>query len=345
MIRYIDDLNVDVLDIKELNELRKQKHAFIRNKKNYYLRKKLVEKTTVFFDWYIAYCKNEIGTKIYKDKQLIECILRATFKTKNQWKEYLLKSLYLSCKYVEYLRDKVSTKNISAFEHTLIDLEIDLEWLITHFEVQYKKSTSKLSLNSGRRRNLSPTDIYSAARTLFHVEELTKIEDLYLRDLKPNVMFQIRQLLEVFGRELIGYHSIEDKDGNPIKKFTQISWGFIKEEVKKTNSRIQFPFDVNIILLINKWSNSFVHTTYLYSSYVQFFVLKTIGILFASKTKGIQTYTGKVVQKFNCADIKISQYNSLKTDFENYLSSRMSDITVTVQWMETDKVVAYIISE
>ncbi len=218
-----------------------------------------------------------------------------------------------------------------------------MEWLIAHFEVQYKKSTTKLSLNSGRRRNLSPTDIYSAARTLFYIEELTKIEDLYLRDLKPNVMFQIRQLLEVFGRELIGYYSIVDKDDNPVKKFTQIAWDFIKDEVKKPNPRITFPFDVHIILQINKWSNSFVHSTYLYSSYIQFFVLKTIGLLFSSTTNGIQIYTGKKIRKFDCADIKITNYNSLKTDFENYLKSRMPDIKV--EWMETNEVGAYIINE
>jgi len=77
--------------------------------------------------------------------------------------------------------------------------------------------------------------------------------------------------------------------------------------------------------------------------HIQFFVLKTIGLLFASKTKGIKIYTGKTIRKFDCADIKITNYNSLKTDFENYLTSRMPDISV--EWMETKKVGAYIINE
>jgi hypothetical protein len=85
-----------------------------------------------------------------------------------------------------------------------------------------------------------------------------------------------------------------------------------------------------------------VHSTYLYSSYVQFFALKTIGVLFASKTKGIKIYTGRSLRKFDCADIKITDYNSLKTDFENTLTSRMPGIVI--DWMNVDKVGAYIIS-
>lgn len=94
---------------------------------------------------------------------------------------------------------------------------------------------------------------------------------------------------------------------------------------------------------INNWSNSFVHTTYIYSSYIQFYALKTINVLFSSKSKSIKIYTGKNIRKFDCADIKITNYNSLKTDFENSLKSRMPDIVV--DWMKTEKVGAYIISE
>ncbi len=125
MIRHIDDMNIDVLDIKELNELRTQQHIYSKDKKNYYQKKKLLNKTNSFFDWYISYCKKELKNKKYKEKQLSECVLRQTFKTENQWKEYLLKSLYLSCEYVEYLKSVVSIKNIDAFKHTLTGLEID----------------------------------------------------------------------------------------------------------------------------------------------------------------------------------------------------------------------------
>lgn len=343
MIKYVEDIDNNILDIPELKQLRQDQHLFNTNRADFALKKNYFESTIAFFDWYIDYCSKILKGKTYADKQISECVFRPAFKSENQWKEYLLKSIYISKEYVEYLKTKTTETNIHKYNHTITGLKIDLELLIASFEVQYKKTTDKIFLNSGRRKNLSPTDIYSAARTLFFIEEFDNIEDLYLRDLKPVVMFQIRQLLEIFGKNLLGYYSINDKNGNSVKKFTQIAWDFIKEEIKKPDPRIEFPFDIHMILSINSWSNSFVHTTYLYSSYIQFFALKTINVLFASKTKGIKIYTGRILSKFDCTDIKIKSYNSLKTDFENTLKSRLPDIVV--DWLETDKVGAYIISE
>jgi len=343
MIKYIEDISNNILDIPELKQLRDSQHSFSRNKTDIILKTKYYESVIAFFDWYIGYTSKILKGKTFADKQICECVFRPTFKSENQWKEYIIKSIYISKEYVEYLKTKITETNIHKYEHTITGLEIDLEWLIASYEVQYKKTTDKISLNSGRRKNLSPTDIYSAARTLFFIEEFDNIEDLYLRDLKPAVMFQIRQLLEMFGKNLLGYYSISDKDGNGVKKFTQIAWDFIKTEIKKPNSRIEFPFDIHMILSINNWSNSFVHTTYLYNSYMQFFALKTINVLFYSKSKGIKIYTGLSIRKFDCADIKIKDYNSLKTDFENTLKSRLPDIIV--DWLDTDNVGAYIINE
>lgn len=343
MIKYIPDLDNNVLEIKELNKLRNSQHKFDQNRTDIVLRKEYFDNTVLFFDWYINYCNVILNGKTFKEKQIAEYIFRENFKSERQLKLWFLKSIYISKQYVEYLNSKVLEKDIHKYSHSLSSLETDLEWLIASFEVRCKKTVTKISLNSGRRKNLSPTDIYSAARTLFYIEEFDNIEDLYLRDLKPAVMFQIRQLLEIFGKNIIGYYSILDKDGNSVKKFTQIAWDFIKEEIKKSDSKIEFPFDVHMILAINNWTNSFVHTTHIHSSYIQFFALKTINVLFHSKAKGIKIYTGKIQNKFDCADIKISNYNQLKIEFENYLQNRMSDITV--EWMETKYVGAYIISE
>jgi hypothetical protein len=343
MIKYVKQIDNYILDIPELKQLRNDENSFSKNKTNIAIKKQYNQSTIAFFDWYINYCSSILNGRTYVDKQICECIFRSSFKSENQWKEYLLKSIYISKEYVEYLKTKITAINIHKYDHTITTLEIDLEWLIASFEVQYKKTTSKISLNSGRRKIMSPRDIYSAAKTLFFIEEFDNIEDLYLRDLKPAVMFQIRQLLEVFSKNLIGYYTIVDKDGYTVKKFTQIAWDFIKEENKNPNPRIEFPFDIHMILLINTWAQSFVHTTYIFNSYIQFFAIKTIRVLFYSKSKGIKIYTGRIQSKFDISEIKITNYNSLKIDFENYLKGRMPDILV--EWMEVDQIGAYIISE
>src|SRR5690606_401322 len=144
------------------------------------------------------------GRKSYSDDKISEIVFKENFKNVNEWKEYLKKSLFLSKQYIEFISENITIKNIKTFSHTLTSLVIDLEWLLCNFEVSCLKSHERISLMSGRRKNLTPTDIHSAAWQIFRIEEATDINDLYLRDIKPIVMFQIRQMLEIFGRNIIG---------------------------------------------------------------------------------------------------------------------------------------------
>jgi hypothetical protein len=123
----------------------------------------------------------------------------------------------------------------------------------------------------------------------------------------------------------MGYLDITDKDGNTPREFTQVSWDYISEQVKRPNPRISFPlFDLQTYLHINTWAGRFVDTTYLYNSYIQFWALKLIHMLFANGSLA-ERQTHK---KFLLADIKISDYNAFKLDFEHYLSARMPEVKV-----------------
>jgi hypothetical protein len=341
MFKYIDEKEKHVLYVPELNNLSSSYAAYNSNRVDETTKVKFYTDLNEFFNWYISYCDHILKGKKYDDKIVAEFVFRDTIATEREWKDFLLKSIYISKEYIEYLSSKITKENIGKYRHTITDLKIDLEELIVGFEVGYKKTIDEASLTSGRRKDLTPSDLFSAARELFFIEE-ADVQDLYLRDLKPVVMFQIRQLLEVYGRNIIGYHSIVDTSGNPIKKFTQIAWDFIKEETKKNNSRIQLPFNLHTILEINTWANSFVHSTFLYSSYIQFFALKAIGVLFRSNTSGIKIYNGKTLSHTFVADIKITEYNSLKVDFENYLKSKIPNLVV--EWLDITKVGAYVIS-
>lgn len=331
-----------VLSIPELRHLRRQDFNY-RRQKTYYQKKKLFAKLTAFFDWYLGYCDSILKGKHFSEEIIAQVVLKDYFKNEEHWKEYLTKSLFLSKQYVAHLKEKVTLKRLNAFEHTLSSLETDLEWLIIQTEIYIKKSIDELANNSYRSHKLTPTDLYSAARTLFRIEEFNKMEDLYLRDLKPVVMFQIRQLLEVYGKDLIGYRAIVDKNGYPIKKFTQIAWEYIKYDSKSTSPRIQLPFDVQMIININKWANNFVHTTYLYNSYIQHFVLNAIGVLFKIAANDVTIFNGKTSTRLDIAHIEIREYDALKSDFEKYLNDKRSD--THVDWKDINKVGAYIISE
>ncbi|WP_431213388.1 hypothetical protein ACQ86N_00095 [Puia sp. P3] len=221
-------------------------------------------------------------------------------------------------------------------------LGIDLEELILEYEVIIRKSIPEGKRQSGRRKDLSTMDLWSAVRTMFWIEERNGVEELSLRDVKPLVIFQIRQLIEIYGKNCLGFYEIRNSNGSVNKRVTQEAWKFITDEVKRADSRILLPFNVDMINHVNDWANNFVHTTSLYSSYIQFYALEVISLLFKTPDVAIRTYDGKLKYKGGIAGIEIRNYNSLKRDFERSLSEKLTS-EVVVDWLDVEKVGAYII--
>lgn len=347
----VEDLmeNIKYIEIEELETLWKSYSDFFSLKKDLESsRKDFFNKCILFFDWYISYVEKIIPkNKEYSSKEICDNIFTSDLKNDRQndrqIEDYLKSHLFISKQYVEYLKSNIKLHNIHKYKHNLINLKIDLEKIITYWEFFSSKDTSKISLMGGRNHYLSVSDIYSSIKELFFIEESDRIEDLYLRDLKPVVMFQIRQLLEIYGKNLIGYDLILDKNGAPIKRFTQIAWEFIKKEVKNDNSRIEIPFDIDVIISLNKWANTFVHTTYLDNDYIQFFAINCIEDLF--KNSGIiKLYNGKSKRSTEYGSIKIKKYKSLKKDFEKYLNDKHKSSTIKIDWKDIDNVGAHIAS-
>jgi hypothetical protein len=273
---------------------------------------------------------------------VVAAIFRLEFRTLNHELEFIRKSIYVSKAYAEHLFGSVSDKNIHRYQHTLTDLGIDLEELIINYEVKIRKSVSCGQLNSGRRRDLSPLDLWSAARTMFMIEERDGVEELYLRDVKPVVSFQIRQIIEIFGKDILGYYEIRNRNGTVNKRVSHEAWKFITEEVKRSDTRITLPFQVDLINHVSDWANNFVHTTYLYSSYIQFYALDVVSLLFKEPIVGIMTFDGKKKKLSGVAAIEIRNYFGLKQDFETYERKKVKG--VNVEWLDPSQVRAYIIN-
>lgn len=331
-----------ILEIKELRELI---DAFINLGKDIKYKDKtnLYKKHNIFFDWYIDYVDSILKGKKYDNNKIAEIIFLDQLKNEQHFIEYLKKSLFVSKEYIEYLKKSIKIKYVHRYKEVISSLYCDLEWLIAKVEYYINKFSNEIAITSGRRPYLSTRDISSSINDLFFIEEYDKIDNLYLRDLKPVVMFQIRQLLEIYGKNLIGYNLILDGNGIPIKKFTQVAWEFIKKEVKKKNSRIELPFNIDMIMEINRWTNSFVHSTCIYSSYIQFFAINCIRDLFKN-TKIIELYNGKSEYCIEYGSIKIENYNSLKQDFEKYLNDKHKGGTIKIDWKDIDNVGAHIAS-
>ncbi|PZR30053.1 MAG: hypothetical protein DI535_00710 [Citrobacter freundii] len=339
--KHLGEEDAYVLDVKEINNFRNYHFKIIMKDEDISI-ETYCAALHDYFDWYLLYCDGILNGKEFKDEQVIPHIFRPEHKTLLQQKEFWAKSMYISREYVAYLKGRISASNIARYQHALSSLSIDLEELIIHYEVKCRRSITKGILTSGRYPFLRPTDIYYAARSLFYIEECADVTELYLRDLKPVVMFQIRQTLEVFAKNLIGYTAIIDPTGSVVKKFTQVAWEFIQHECQQASPRISFPFDLHTILPIHKWSNSFVHSTYIYSSFIQAYALKVLGRLFKPSDKPIKEFDGSSKIKLHVAAIQLSQYDSLRTDFGRFITDKMSG--ARVEWMDVKDVGAYIIS-
>lgn len=308
------------------------------------LRTKLSKKNcNDFFKWYNNYVISIVKKSEYSKVFICNAVFRNNIKTAKQVKDYIFANLYISNKYVEYIQKVINNeKNIKKYKSVIELLKIDLERIIVETEVHHKKSKPKLQLMSGSRKSLLPIEMLSNAETLFYIEKYKKIEEIYSRDLRPLTIFQIRQLLEVYGKKLLGYYSIVNGNDMPIKQFSQISWDFIKKEVKEKKPKIKLPFDIDVITKINKWANTFVHTGYFCSNYMLHFVLECINDLFKQPSSHIKIYNGKCPVNINYGAVEIIDYNVLKQNFEKYLKKKSSD--ANVKWLELKDVGAYIVS-
>ena len=335
--------NCNYIEIEELEKLKKSYDNFHSDKSNCKKKRTFFKGTKNFFDWYISYVDLILKGKKYDNDKIAEIIFLEQSKNEQHFIEYLRKSLFISKEYIEYLKNSIKNKYIHRYKEVISSLYCDLEWLIVKVESHINKYPNKIVITSGRRPYLNTYDIFSSINNLFFIEEYDKIDDLYLRDLKPVVMFQIRQLLEIYGKNLIGYNSILDKNSTPIKKFTQVAWEFIKIEVKNKNSRIEIPFDIDVIISLNKWTNSFVHSTYLDNDYIQFFAINCIRDLFKQGEKGV-FYNNMWHSNINYGAVKINDYESLRNDFEEYLNNKHSNTNFQIIWKELKDVGAHIIS-
>lgn len=338
--KYAPDDDTYFLSVPELTALRLASSEILSDKSDA-ATSAYANATLDYLQWFLNYTEGELKGKVFTDHQLVPQLFITGKLKKSQLKEYYRTSLYVAARYIDHIRVGINAKSIMRYDHTLKSLGADLEWLIVHYEVLVKKTVPRAELSSGRRPYLSPSDILSATRELFFIEEREYISELYLRDIKPLVIFQIRQLIEVFGKNLLGYTEITDAHLMPVKKFTQIAWEFIELECKKADSRIELPFPITFVQTINKWSNNFVHTSYIFNSYVQFYAIQVLLLMFNGAGK-IRTYDEKKHSKYDISDIKIYRYNSLKSDFTDYLSSRLPGINVN--WLPEKQVGAYIIS-
>lgn len=335
----------NTLQILEMNEYTAVVN-YMRHPKSKKARVAYVRKIKLFFKWFVDYADSILPSKAYQIGPMIPILLplKSIKSTPNLLSHFRYK-IYLLRKYVNHININITDKTVDRYNHDLLSLGCEMDYCICSYE-QLKDNTKTFATHTGASNILTIRDIYSAANELLYIEEAPDISKIYLRDLKPNVIFQIRQFIELYGKQILGYKDIKNSaTGESIHKFTQIAWEFIEARNRKTNWNIVFPIDQNIIVRINKWSNRFVHSGTFNPTYIQAFILEIISKLIVPPANSVQIHDGTMKHSLAHGDIRINNYNNLKADFQTYIDNKMGGSgKATIDWDNINHVAAYIIS-
>ncbi len=159
---------------------------------------------------------------------------------------------------IQRLNGRITSANFGQYEFMLSMLAYDLFSIIRYTEEEILKN--KLNYSMGSRPNQNAREIFDVSRIIFEIGAVNPA-NLYLREVFPVSIFLLRQTIEVYGKRLLGFHSITNEQGQRATGVsTQVAWDFIKKETLETNSRITLPTDIDIIRKVEEWTNYYVHT-------------------------------------------------------------------------------------
>lgn len=304
------------------------------------------KKVDAFFDWFINYANTILPRNPYKIQTILPILLPLKpIKSTTTLISHYKYRLYLIREYIQHIKTVLTHSNVDRYNNEIYTLGCEMDLCICAFN-ELKDQASIYRTHTITRYSLNIFDIFSATNELLYIEEVTDISNIYLRDLKPNVIFQMRQFIEILGKRIIGYTDIKNSTtGESIHKFTQIAWEFIESQNNKSNWSIILPLEQCHITRINKWSNRFIHSGNFTPTYIQVYLHKLLSYLMIPPTSPVTIYNG---QKKLCTlfgNIKINNYNNLKSDFQNYIDAKMKGQgRATIDWDSLDNVHAYIIT-
>lgn len=330
-----------VMDVPEMETLYKTREQYKKSKS-------VVDGDAYFnaiiglLDWLIVYTQDVFQGKTYSDEHLIMkvFIADADIKNENIYKEYIRHCLYIAADYATCMKDNILCRDhLDRYDGLTYQMVYDIEWIVAHYEF-YFKHTDEIHISHWSRPSLSPKQIMELANNLYYIEELPKVEDLDFRNMKPYMQFQLRQLLEILGKNLIGYKQIVDKDGRVVPKFTQVAWNFLDSYSKNGKWSVELPLPIRCVVRISKWANGFVHTTKINSCYLQFYALTMVSKLM-TPLKGTEKvfYQDRPHWTFDCGDFKVENYYWLKKDFEHFIWNSGKSY---VLWKPIEQVGAYL---
>jgi hypothetical protein len=287
-----------------------------------------------------ALLNSEINkNKQYSERELADYVFLTRINRNDAvlLKNYLKRRFYVANSYLQYLFGTVDQltiqKHFDSLQLMCTDYSELLE-LIYHYKISEPKE--KFERLRWRRKTKHLFQLYNDAQKFFNMLEFNNIEGVKFYDLEPYSIFAMRQLIEEMGKGILGIVSITDSNGNPSKN-TTAPWDFIKEEVKKANKRIFLNFDIYTVINIEKWSNSFIHTTFSSDIFTIWQALAFLKALIKTCQEPVTIYNNhQILPSHNVPDIKIYNYLSLREYFEQFINEKRRE-KLQVTWVDFEK--------
>jgi len=306
------------LDIPEMRALSQSQSAFYSNTENPALQNQLFADLQAFLDFCISYANIVFHAMTYNFDHVAPQLFVTRITSQGQYNSYLRYSLYASMLYAEKLRAGLQLSDMINCQELILTILAYYEWLLKEYENNVAGNNVSIVCHGSRRR-MNPMDLKYVANQLMFLEQIGSLSQVDYRNIKPVVMFVIRQCLEQLGKNLIGFEDIVDQGDHPIHQFTQVAWTFLHEMEKNNKNVALLPIQAVSIHALNSWTNSYVHSPYIYASYVQFYALEMLYEFSRLAHTAVTIYDGTSHQSLTYGNFIVPSYTNMKQEFEAYL--------------------------
>lgn len=341
-VNPINNQDFYVMILPPLQRLGKSMDKYGKNR-NYKTKKSFFNSYVAYLDWVIRYidCNIKKG-RCFDFNNVIPVLFTRKGVSEKQFARHISFYLYTCRLYLTKLRECADIKAAVNYPNSIWMMMADTEELIALNEYFVKESTPVFpQCTLGTRDMINTLDLKFAANELIYLNCCSDFSKLDYRDIQPCAIMIIRQAIELIGRNLIGYDSITDASGCLVKNMTQISWKFLCDCSKTATWSITTPISLKNIEAVNKWANGYVHNPWINKTYVRAYGLEVLWELMRPPKESVKCADGGSRRCCMFGDFRISNYKSLKIDFEKYVNQKNPH--ATINWMPMDKVGAYII--
>lgn len=300
---------MDLFEVKNINGTDRalfhldEREVALHAKDEYY------KKYTAFLRVVLDYC-SKIALKGASDIDIARIIFGPNQPSQIQ---EIKTAAYLMANYIEaYLLAKMTSANAERFKSKVDYLAIDFEHLAYAAEnAIYSKKLPPYYQTSGRRHTLHSFDTMMAMKSLFYIETIDKIENMWNSDLVAGSIMYLRLYIDELLKRFIPYSSLKNASGNDVKK-TGVRREFMQSEIKKRMGGQPSVLldDGEILVYAYEWACDAVH----------------YGAL------PLDCLTDWLIMKICHIKQIFNDENVMKAEFQSYVSSRFPKESLTVQW-------------